>query len=336
MRRQGQLDHSRIPVAPLLATAALGGCSGIQSVHHAAGPHAGAIGTIGLVMYAGAAIIFVLVMGLTAWALLAPPDRRGWLSRPAVVPIGGVIFPLVVLTALLTYGLAIASKLSRPAPADALQIEVVGEQFWWRVIYRDPDGGPAFETANEIHIPVGQPVSFILKSADVIHSFWVPALGGKLDMIPGRANAFVLEAAREGVYRGQCAEYCGDQHALMAFDVVADAPENFATWREGAASAAAVPDAGDIQDGKAIFLAAGCGACHAIRGTEASGTLGPDLTHVGSRRMLAAGVLPNNIASLSAWIVRAQEIKPGSRMPSFDIFSEAELDALSAYLVSLK
>lgn len=316
-------------------TLAAGGCGGVQSVHAPAGFNAGAIGLLGWIMYAGGAVIFLMVMVLLVIALTASPERKRFLTGSGAVIAGGLILPVVVLTALLVYGLAIAARLAEAAPADALRVEVVGEQFWWRVIYAGEDGAEGFETANEIRIPTGRAVALSVKSGDVIHSFWVPSLAGKIDMIPGRVNDLVLSADRPGLYRGQCAEYCGAQHAHMALDVVAQEPAEFDAWLDGASAPAAEPGSETIAFGRQVFLSAGCGSCHTIRGTPANGTIGPDLTHVGSRTTLAAGMLPNNRGAMAGWIVRAQEIKPGNKMPSFDIFSGPELDALTSYLESL-
>ena len=208
-----------------------------------------------------------------------------------------------------------------------MRIEVIGEQWWWRVRYLDGAGRPEFETANEIRIPGGQPVLLELKSADVIHSFWVPALAGKLDMIPGRTNRLRLLAARAGEYRGQCAEYCGGPHAFMAFFVIAEEEPAFEAW---AANQRA--PAGQDSD---LFLRQ-CGACHTVRGTAAAGKLGPDLTHVGSRKTIGAALLPMNRGALAGWIASSQHLKPGNLMPSFQRLSGEELRGLASYLESLE
>jgi cytochrome c oxidase subunit 2 len=231
-----------------------------------------------------------------------------------------------VLAALLVYSLVRGEAVQAPADP-ALRIEVTGEQWWWRVRYLDARGERDFETANEIRIPAGQPVQLELKSADVIHSFWVPSLAGKLDMIPGRTNRLTLNAARPGEYRGQCAEYCGGPHAFMAFFVIAETEDGFAGW-----IASQRREAGKANS---LFVAR-CGACHTVRGTAAAGTLGPDLTHVGSRRTIGAALLPMNRGSLAGWIASSQHLKPGNLMPSFRHFSGEELRELAAYLESLE
>jgi cytochrome c oxidase subunit 2 len=253
-----------------------------------------------------------------------------------MVIIGGIAFPIVVLSVLLLYGLVLTRTIIAEPGGTPLRIHVVGEQFWWRVRY-EPEGDRGdLATANEIHIPIGRPVRFSLTTADVIHSFWIPNLGGKLDMIPGQVNTFVLQADRPGVYRGQCTEFCGGAHALMAFDVVAHEPAQFEQWMAQQLRPAAESVVPFEQRGKELFLAAGCGACHAVRGTSAAGVVGPDLTHIGSRRTIAAGTFPNNKGTLAGWIASSQHLKPANKMPSFNVFTGEELRALAAYMESLK
>ena len=312
------------------------GCSGVQSAWSPEGPNARAIVTLGNVMSVGAGLILALVLGLTAVAILVPPERRRWLAGQRAVFWLGVVFPVVTLTSLLVYGLNVAGILVRASEKPALTIEVSGERWWWRVSYLDEAGGADFYTANEIRIPTGQDVEFRLTSPDVIHSFWVPKLGGKLDMIPGRTNSFRLQADKAGIYRGQCAEYCGQQHALMAFDLIALEPDAFEAWREGQRRPAAEPDAAFLHQGRDLFIGQGCGVCHVVRGTAAAGMLGPDLTHVGSRRMIAAGTFANNAGTLAGWISSSQHLKPGNLMPSFSALDGVELRAIAAYLDSLK
>ena len=206
----------------------------------------------------------------------------------------------------------------------------------WRVRYLGEGGRPAFSTANEIVVPVGSPIAVSVTAADVIHSFWIPNFGGKIDMIPGRLNRLNFTAERPGIYRGVCAEFCGDQHARMAFDVVALEPAAFEAWRENQAKPAPEPDLPLLVRGRELFRAGGCGSCHVVRGTEADGRFGPDLTHVGSRRTIGAGQFPNNVGTLAGWIANTQHIKPGVRMPSYGSFTGEDLRALAGYLESLK
>jgi cytochrome c oxidase subunit 2 len=297
----------------------------MQSILTPHGPAATVIAEMAWVLFAGGGAILVLVLGLTAYALSARPDRRAWLAHQGFVVAAGIAFPVVTLSALLLYVFVAGGRLEA-AVEPAVRIEVVGEQWWWRVRYLDAAGGREFETANEIRIPAGSPIELTLRSADVIHSFWVPSLAGKIDMIPGRANRLRMTAATPGVYRGQCAEFCGGPHAQMALHVVAQGAEEFAAWRASQRRPAA--------SGHALF-AARCAACHAVRGTDAAGALGPDLTHVGSRLFIAAGTLPNTPAGMAGWLADSQHAKPGSLMPAMKL-SAAELQALSAYLATLQ
>lgn len=310
--------------------------SGAQSALNSSGPNAGAIAQLSWIMFAGGGLILALIVGLVAYALMAPPASRAWLAHRNTIIVGGIFFPVVVLSILLVYGLALARDLVREGPDEPLIIEVVGEQFWWRVRYPESAGRPPVVTANEIHVPTGRPIKFVLTTADVIHSFWVPPLSGKLDMIPGVVNVLLLRADRPGVYRGQCAEFCGAAHAQMALYVVAHTPEEFETWMEAQQRPAIQPATADLQRGRDLFLRAGCGGCHTVRGTPASGRIGPDLTHIGSRLSIAAGMFPNHQGTLAGWIADSQHLKPENKMPSFAVFSGEELRATAAYLESLK
>jgi cytochrome c oxidase subunit 2 len=215
-----------------------------------------------------------------------------------------------------------------------LRIDVSGEQWWWRVTYR-PVGGEPVESANEIRLPRGERIEFVLSSPDVIHSFWMPSIGGKMDMIPGRINHLVLEPTQTGRYRGVCAEFCGTSHALMAFSVVVMEPDAFDAWlaAEAGPAAATRPEAAA---GAALFRSYGCGGCHAIRGTEARGVIGPDLTHVGGRETIGAGILPNTPEAVARWIADPREIKPGAHMPGFGMAPERDIQAIAAYLGGLE
>ncbi len=325
----------RLTVA--LATALAGaGCTGLQAVLAPAGEEAAAVSRLTVLLFAGGGAILLLVIALTAWATLVPPARRRWLADERAVLLGGVALPVVTLSALLWHGLGMTATLRDETEPPALVVDVIGEQWWWRVRYPAADDAAAFETANEIWLPAGVPVELRLTTADVIHSFWVPALAGKLDMIPGRTNRLRLRADRPGVYRGQCAEFCGGAHALMAlYVVVADEPA-FATWRRRQAAPAVPASDPFLRRGEAAFLAAGCGACHTVAGTPAAGVIGPNLTHVGGRRSLAAGVLPIHAGTMAGWIASSQHIKPGNRMPSFAFLAGAELRALASWLASLE
>ena len=313
-----------------------------QSVLDPQGPDAQQIAVMSWILFAEGGLIFLIVMALAAYALFASPHRRTKLGRRDLIIGGGILFPVIVLSALLIYSLTITDAIVGEGEPPALRIEVVGEQWWWRVHYLDKNGRAELVTANEVHIPLGQPVELSLKSADVIHSFWVPNLAGKVDMVPGHTNMLHLTAKQPGVFRGQCAEYCGGPHALMAFYFVVQIPEAFAAWFAAERRQAVVPRAPFLRQGQTSFLSKACGQkeccvdCHTIRGTPAEDKDGPDLTHVGSRRSIAAGALPNNIGTLAGWIADSQHLKPENRMPSFGIYSGEELRALAAYLESLK
>jgi cytochrome c oxidase subunit 2 len=300
----------------------------VQSALEPHGPRAAEIAEIGWVLFAGAAIIFVGVMALAAWAGFG--GRKAWLSREGFIVGAGIVFPAVVLFILLLYTLFAAARITA-SETPALRIEVTGKQWWWEVRYLTGEGELDFVTANELRIPAGQTVEVLLRSADVLHSFWVPNLAGKLDMVPGMDNRLRLAAERPGTFRGQCAEYCGGPHALMAFYVVAMGPQQFDAWRAGQRQSASPEES----EGKKLFLAR-CAACHTVRGTPARGELGPDLTHVGSRLSLAAGILPNNAGAIAGWIVEGQRIKPGNLMPAFGHFSSEELTALARYVEGLQ
>jgi cytochrome c oxidase subunit 2 len=251
-----------------------------------------------------------------------------------IVVVGSVAVTVVVIT-IFTLASYLTSRNLAFAGPDPLTIRVRGHQWWWEVTYPDALASQTFATANEIHIPVGRPVHIQLAAADVIHSFWVPSLAGKQDLIPGRDNEIAFIARRSGIYRGQCAEFCGFQHARMAVFVMAEEPEAFETWRRSQLQEAVTPSGNEQQTGQKVFAARACSTCHTIRGTSAAGKLGPDLTHIASRKAIAAGVLENTRGSLAAWIADPQTIKPGNNMPMVPLSAD-ELNALSAYMTSLR
>lgn len=245
----------------------------------------------------------------------------------------GLAISVPVLAVCTVWVVVVLAQVLHPAGPAALTVEVTAHQWWWEVRYPDAAGGGTFTTANEIHIPAGRPVRVELVSPDVIHSFWVPRLAGKMDVIPGVRNVTWIQAAAPGRFRGQCAEYCGLQHARMAFEVVADAPADFAAWRARQLSPPAALAAGDVAAGAAVFQAR-CAACHTIAGTPAGGIVGPDLSHLAGRGALAAGLIPNDARHLAAWIADPQALKPGVLMPRVPL-SAPQLSQLVAYLQSL-
>ncbi len=303
-----------------------------------AGPYAGSTTLLAWVLFGMGALVLLLVLAALWVALFGRAEQRAKLGGPTLIWIGGVAFPVVVLSLLLVYGLSLTRSLSGPIRGDEMRVRVTGEMWWWRVAYLDGDRQLFLHDANELHIPAGRPVVLELESADVIHSFWVPRLSGKLDMIPGRRNLMRIQADAPGVYGGQCAEYCGGPHALMGFTVIAHAPAEFARLMQSRlrASDASAPATPEAALGARLFQSTGCAACHRIAGTPANGLAGPDLTHVGSRRTLGAGILPNNRGTMMGWIGNSQAIKPGNRMPPYTVLSGEELGALAAYFEERK
>jgi cytochrome c oxidase subunit II len=307
-----------------------------STLEPAPGSAAWPIEELGVVLYAGAAVILAVVCILAIAGVVAGPrrvDARRWFL------VGGLVLPGILLVALFIYALGIGHALvsheGSHGDPDALRIHVTGKQWWWEVRYENGNDAGVL-LANELHIPLGRPVEVLLDSSDVIHSFWVPALAGKVDMIPGRTTRLVIQANRAGVYRGQCAEYCGAQHALMAFHVVAKPAADFEAWLAQQARDVAPSSDPELQQGQELFFRSGCAACHAIRGTAAEGRLGPDLTHVGSRQSLGAGTLGNHVGPMAGWIAGTQDLKPGSLMPSSSSLTGPELRVLAAWLESLE
>jgi cytochrome c oxidase subunit 2 len=305
----------------------------LQSVLHPAGADAAIVSQFAWVLFGAGAIIFVAVMALLALSLRrhARPLRPGlWIAG------AGIVFPIVVLTALLGWSTWRSAQLAPQISGNAMTISVTARMWWWDVRYRDPASGREIASANEIRIPVGRTVYLGLNAADVIHSLWVPALAGKRDMIPGRVTGLTLRADKPGVYRGQCAEYCGIQHAHMALQVVALAPADFDAWLAHQAKPALQPAAALPVRGRAVFLAQRCQSCHTIRGVAEGARLGPDLTHLGSRLRIGAGLLPNHRAALAGWVADPQALKPGVFMPAAAGIDGDSLRALAAYLEGLQ
>lgn len=306
-----------------------------------AGPYAESVTILAWVLF-GMGVIVAAIVFAALWLALRGPDRiRRKLGGERAIWIGGIIFPSVVLSGLLVWGLTLTADLTKPITGEEMRIRVTGEMWWFRVEYLDREGNVLMRDANEVRIPVGEPVVFELLSTDVIHSFWVPHLSGKKDMIPGRTNLLRVEADRAGQFGGVCAEYCGSGHALMGFVAVAQEPEEWRQWfadrvARDAATAPALPleASGETQSpqGRALFMDTGCAACHRVAGTEANGLAGPDLTFMGERLTVGAGILPNHRGTLMGWIGDSQSIKPGNRMPVYDRLSAHELEAIAAWL----
>uniref|UniRef100_UPI004039159A cytochrome c oxidase subunit II n=1 Tax=Variovorax sp. BK018 TaxID=3450241 RepID=UPI004039159A len=295
--------------------------------------------TLWVCMSVFTAILLVLILALARRRRSRGPDyadegtgshqaSRRWVTVASIVS-------ALLLFALLVADVATGRALSRLPTSDALRIEMTAQQWWWQARYLDAAGNPEFTVAGDLHLPLGRPVVIALKSADVIHTFWVPSLHGKKDMLPGRSTELVLRADRPGTYRGACAEFCGLQHALMAFSVTVQPQGGYEAWRAAQAAPARMPDTVEGQRGRALFESLNCAGCHAVRGTPAAGTLGPDLTHVGSRPVLAAGTVPRTREHLAAWIVDPQSLKPGSTMPASRLDPQ-QVAELVAYLEGLR
>ena len=305
----------------------------LQSVLHHGGSDAAVIGELTWGMTIAGTLIFAAVMLLLALSL----RHHARPLRPAVWIAGaGVAFPVIVLSLLLGWSTWRSAQLRPQTSNGALAISVTGKMWWWEVRYRDPASGREIAAANEIHIPVGRNVYLGLNAADVIHSLWIPALAGKRDMIPGRVTGLTLRADRPGVYRGQCAEFCGAQHANMALHVVALAPDAFRDWLRRQALPARAPQGALLERGRAAFLEQRCQTCHTIRGVAETARLGPDLTHVGSRAHIGAGLLQTHQNTLAGWIADPQAVKPGVFMPAAAGTDGDTLRALAAYLEHLQ
>ncbi len=310
-----------------------------------AGPQAAAISDLWWLTLAVCVLVFVGVMAALAYAVWrAPRGTEGTapnlalIERPELRLERSVTVGVAVSTALLL-GLLVASfftdrKLARLPLAGAVHIQLTAHQFWWEARYDDVQPSRIFTTANELHVPVGRPVVLTLRSVDVIHSFWVPSLHGKKDLIPGRESTFALRADRAGVYRGQCAEFCGYQHANMLLYMIADEPADYEQWAEGQRRPAALPPSDEARRGMELVVGSTCAMCHAIAGTPAHGRQAPDLTHVASRSTIGAGILPHSAGTRAGWIVNPQAIKPGVNMPP-GAFSGQDLNAINAYLATL-
>lgn len=291
-------------------------------------------------------LVLIAVVGATLYAMRRAPYANretapdiATLSRDEPAIRRGVLLA-TGLSILLLFILLIADvfterALARMPVQDALHIELIGHQWWWEAHYDDPEPAKTFTVANELHIPVGKPIIITLKSSDVIHSFWVPNLHGKKDLIPGRVAKIQLRADEPGIYRGQCAEFCGHEHALMALLMVAEPQTQYDAWADLQRQAAPQPSDEQLKRGQQVFLSSTCAMCHNIGGLPASATLGPDLTHLASRKTIAAGTLPNDKAHLAAWIIDPHKYKPGVNMPANALNSE-DMDALLAYLGTLK
>lgn len=322
----------------------LAACNGRQNALDPAADQAATSEAMWRTMLVVCGVMYVLVLAFLAWALWRARTRRD----PGVVATGRTAAEpalersLAGWSALIVAGLlflSIASfvadrSLARTGP-DPLDVKVTANQWWWQVEYPGERPDRRITTANELHLPAGRPARITLAANDVVHSFWIPNLSGKQDLVPGRINRLTVTPRREGAYRGQCAEFCGLQHANMALDVVVESPAQFEAWRARQLATPPPPAEELAEAGRQVFLSQACVMCHRIAGTEAGGMTGPDLTHVASRATIAAGALPNGPGGLSAWIADPQGVKPGTNMPRVPL-SGPQLNALVAYLETLK
>jgi cytochrome c oxidase subunit 2 len=329
---------------PLLLLAVLAGCSGSQSAMGGAGRQGAVFVDLFHGFLAVAGIVYLIVLLFLAHAAL----RRGGSRRDGLpdegrsreAPLRTALVVWVGLSALILAGLSVASWFAdrgqaEPSGAPAIEVEITANQWWWDVRYQSADPSRIIHTANELHLPVGAIVRITLKSNDVIHSFWVPNLAGKQDLIPGRTNDIEIRPLVAGHYRGQCAEFCGIQHANMALDVFVESPAAFAAWQQAQGQTPPPPSNPLTRAGYDVFNNRQCSSCHAIAGTPASGAAAPDLSHVASRPSIGAGALPMSRSNLSAWIADPQAAKPGNNMPIVPL-SQAELNAVTAYLETLR
>ena len=317
-------------------------CEGNQSTFTPAGPQSARIETLFWAMTGVGAAVCIAVYVALAYAAWHAGKRMAPLAdtaqvaqrvqKPVVLAVAATV---IILLAFLGADYATGRPLTSPPRGNELVIEVIGNQWWWDINYKDPVPSRQLNTANEIHIPVGRPVVLELKSRDVIHSIWVPNLTPKRDLVPGYTTSVWLQADRPGIYRGQCAEFCGHQHAKMGLVVIAESPERFARWFNAQLQPHAPPGDSVEQRGHEVFMKKGCILCHTIAGTPAGGRVGPNLSHIGSRHGLAAMSLPNTRGHLAGWIVDPQSVKPGVRMPSNQL-SSGDLQALLTYLERLK
>ncbi|HEX6558664.1 MAG TPA: cytochrome c oxidase subunit II [Longimicrobiales bacterium] len=333
-------DRARL----LLVTLALSGCQ--FSNHNALAPggiQARRIATEFWTMLAVYTLVFLLTIGAAIWAFLRGRRRTEPLVDAATqsklrrnVSIAVAVTALILVGFMVTdFALGRAVDSFSAQPKRTLTIQAIGHQWWWEFMYEDSVAARAITSTNELHIPTGRPVLIKLQSHDVIHSFWVPGLQGKRDLMPGYTTMLWLRADKPGIYEGQCAEFCGFQHAKMRLTVVAHPPSEFARWYEAAMRPAVTPTDSLAIAGRRVFMTGPCVMCHSIRGEPAGGRLGPDLTHLASQRRIAGNTYPNNRGFLAAWIRDAQQLKPGVRMPPIRL-QPKDLDALLSYLETLK
>lgn len=317
-------------------------CGPPQSILHPEGPAAHNLSTIGWAVFTLLGAIAFVMWVLLLWTVLR---RRGTLEEHEPydegggqrwIFVGGLLIPLFVLCGLFVFALERTTDFPLMHGKVNPQIQIIGHQFWWEVHYLDGPVSEHFVTANEIHIPVGKPVDLLLESADVIHSFWVPSLHGKMQLIPGRRNYLRIQASQPGEFPGQCTQYCGEQHAHMRLLVVAQTPADYALWRQNQLKPAAEPQDQEAMHGRDVFNDGPCALCHTVRGTLANGKVAPDLTHIASRKYIGANSFINNKGDMAGWVTHAQSMKPGCMMPNLTFFDGRDFRALVDYVEELK
>jgi cytochrome c oxidase subunit II len=312
----------------------------VQSVLAPVSAQASSIHHLWWLMLWVSVVVFILVLVFVVVALVrgprepgvSPPTSEAALSRSVAAAVGVTV---VILVALLFASVTTGRSIASLHATSAVSIAVTGHQWWWEIEYEDAVPSRRVLTANDIHIPTQRPVVFKVTSRDVIHSFWAPNLQGKRDLIPGYTTAIWTEADRTGRFRGQCAEFCGLQHAHMAFEIVAESEADFERWLDAMRQPARDPQDETGRRGRDVFMSARCGGCHTVRGTDAHGQIAPDLTHIASRSTLGAGTLPNTPEHLSAWVGDSQVSKPGNQMPP-NVLTPDQMEALLTYLGTLR
>jgi len=318
----------------IVAEGLLTGCGRHSpSMLNTKGSEATTIAGLWWLMFGLGAAVYAVVGGLIIWAILR--GRRGGggegkVSDDAWIVWGGIAVPVVILGVLAVTTVQATAQLRKPE-ANAVRVQVVGKRWWWDVTYADA----RFTTANEIHLPAGRPVEIGLDSDNVIHSFWVPQLAGKVDLIPGQHNVLRFTPETPGTYEGRCAEFCGIEHARMGFVVVVQAPVDFDRWVARHQSAPTPPDAETAAQGEQTFMRMSCAGCHTVEGTQAAGKVGPNLTDFGGRGAIGANTISNTPSNLARWITNAQSVKPGSLMPPIPL-SDTERNNVVSYLEGLK
>lgn len=328
-----------------VAALQVAGCRGVQPMLAPGGPQASSIARLGWFILITFSVVTVVMWVLIFWVAAR---RRGTLTEHAPydapsdkrwVAIGGFVIPTIILFTIFVLTLNTMKAFpmgDHEAHAGPPMITVTGHQWWWEIEYEFGGIAGHVVDANELHLPTGQPVDIRLQTRDVIHSFWIPRLHGKVDLVPGFENRIRLQVDQPGLYRGECGEYCGPQHAHMILLVDAQSPSDFQTWLSSARQPSAKPADPVAVRGEQVFMANACVLCHSIRGTDAHGLVGPDLTHLASRKAIAANTYPNGRGYLEAWVTHAQSMKPNAQMPSITAFTGDDLRALVTYLEGLK